>query len=113
MNTPRQRRLNSTYENVARSGAPKRTTIPAPAHGMRSRIAPSHEFLHGAPVDCEPLQKTYERDGAAPVHPGMTTQTKSNDGDAFRGKHDRSLSGKVLNEAANLGRKPAPRGEKA
>jgi hypothetical protein len=82
-----------------RNGAPKRAAsgadIPVKP-GMRSRIAPSHEFLHGAPLQDEPLEKTY----TAPIgyHTAMTDKQIAMSGHG-------ATSSQVLHEAAKLGRK--------
>jgi hypothetical protein len=88
-----QRPLNSSID--PRNGAPKRTAEAQPVPGMRSRIAPSHEFLHGAPVDDEPLQKSSGRE--TPIHSATPSRVD-------RGQHIPGEASRVLDEAARLGR---------
>lgn len=89
--------------NLARNGAPKKITTPEIAHGMTRQSKPSHEFLHGAPIDDEPVEKNWAGKGNVPTHPGMVTQQKSNAGDRLRGAHDPQLGSAILQEAAKLG----------
>ena len=94
-----QRPLNSSSPLHPRNGAPKRTTVAAPVPGQRSRTAPSHDYLHGAPLDDErePPIKAYER--TIPLHPSTPKRIAdkvhpvANDPKA------------ILRDAANLGRK--------
>jgi hypothetical protein len=95
-----QRPLNSSSDhNIARSGAPKRVqeVIPPAAPNMKRQTAPSHEFLHGAPVDDEADKrlKTYET--KIPVHPGMTEKQRA----ALHPIADNPSE--ILREASNLG----------
>jgi hypothetical protein len=90
-------RLNHGQIINPRGGAPKNIGADIPVKpGMRSRIAPSHAFLHGAPIDDEPLQKTYER--GIPLH---SANPLSPDKAA---KHATAASDHLIS-AANLGRK--------
>lgn len=89
--------------NLARDGAPKKITTPEIAHGMTRQTKPSHEFLHGSPIDDEPVQNSWGGKGNVPTHPGMVTQPKSNAGDRLRGTHDREAGNAILQEAARLG----------
>jgi hypothetical protein len=96
--------FHSAPEGFGRyDGKPKTatTTTPAITPGMRSRIAPSHEFAHGAPLNDEPLQKNWEGKGNVPTHPGMVT-TPARD-DPHRGTHNPQLGNAVLKEAGRLG----------
>ena len=76
-----------------RNGAAKRLTNPAPVFGQRSRIAPSHEFLHGAPLNDEPLQKTWQGKGNVPDGFGMRRRTAG----------ETATGSDVLRAAENLG----------
>jgi hypothetical protein len=82
-----------------RNGAPKRLTDTATVPGMVRQTKPSHEFLHGAPVDDEPPEKSYTRE--TPIHPATPSRKD-------RGEHVAGLGNKILADAANLGRKPVP-----
>jgi hypothetical protein len=80
------------------------TTTPQLVPGAKRVTKPSHEFLHGAPIDDEPMQKNWEGKGNVAVHPGMTTTPKSDD--PFRGLHPHPDSGSVvLADAGRLGRR--------
>ncbi len=65
--------------NIAREGAEKKLTTPAIAHGQKRQTAPSHDWLHGAPIDDEPntplAPKSYE--SRVPIHPGMTNKQRA------------------------------------
>jgi hypothetical protein len=82
-------------EGIARIGASKHIVDAAPVPGMKRQSAPSHEFLHGAPINGEPLQTTYEN--TAPIHPAMTSRKD-------RGQQVEGQGSAVLIEASNLGR---------
>jgi hypothetical protein len=84
------------YPPIAREGAPKRLTVPALATGMVRQTKPSHEFLHGAPLDDEPLQKNWHGKGNVPTHAGMTKQQVSNTAGSPKGDA-------MLQEAGRLG----------
>jgi hypothetical protein len=87
------------HNNFARNGSSKKLTVPALATGMKRVTAPSHEFLHGAPVNDESLQKTYEGRQVA-VHPAMTSKQVANS--------DLDHGSALLEEAGRLG---APNGK--
>jgi hypothetical protein len=91
-----QRPLNSAID--PRNGAPKRLADTAITPGHKRQTAPSHEFLHGAPVDDLPLQKSYERE--TPIHPNTPSR-------ADRGQHTPGEGSRILDEAARLGRPAA------
>src|ERR1700737_2891693 len=96
-----QRRLNSTYtDKIGPDGAPKKTQTgfaPAAPGMKRATLGDLAAYHHGVSVNDEPnTAKTYT--GSIPVHPGMKQSSEG-------GSHDPSLSNKVLQEAANLGRK--------
>lgn len=72
--------------NIARDGAPKRLTAPAPGPGMhRVTTGGLHPYLHGQSVDdstCDKLCMGKQ----VPVHSGMgskTMSTRGTDGDGF------------------------------
>jgi hypothetical protein len=77
-----QRPLNSSMhrDRVGRDGRiEKRTNIAAPVPGMVRQTKPSHDFLHGSPIDDEPntplAPKSYEKPIA--IHPGMTDKQRA------------------------------------
>lgn len=77
-------------------GAPKRLADPhALTYGADKRVTkPSHQWAHGAPLDDEPMQKTYEG-RQVPVHPSMKS----------RGQRGQEADGfAMLDEAGRLGR---------
>jgi hypothetical protein len=86
------------HKNFARAGAPKRLTIPNLVTGARRVTQPSHEFLHGAPLNDEPLQKQWEGKGNVRASWDMK--------DANGNGVDNDLAKGVLDEAGRLG---APR----
>jgi hypothetical protein len=61
------------HGDIARAGSPKRLTDPLTVAGQRRQTKPSHEFLHGAPLDDEPNAKL-SAGKQAPIHPGMKSQ---------------------------------------
>src|SRR5713101_3200963 len=75
-----QKKRGLTMRNIAREGEPKNTVAEIPTtHGMKRQTAPSHDWLHGAPIDDEPntplAPKSYEKQVA--VHPGMTAKQRA------------------------------------
>jgi hypothetical protein len=64
--------------------------------GMRSRIAPSHEWKHGAPLQDEP-NIPLSREAPIPHHSGMTDRQ-------IIGVANNPTSGQILHDAANLGK---------
>jgi hypothetical protein len=107
-----QRAALSSGEGMARTGAPKRTpTELAPAApGMRSRILPSHDYLHGSPAaplndESEPPLKSYEK--AIPLHPSTTPAQRAT-------VHPIANDpGEILRDAVRLGRPQPKPAEKA
>jgi hypothetical protein len=59
-----------SHRNLARRGAPKRLDPINPVPGQKRQTKPSHEFLHGAPLDDEPNTKLALRKQVE-IHPGM------------------------------------------
>jgi hypothetical protein len=94
-----QRRLNSSLPINPRAGAPKITPDAPTKPGMRSRIAPSHEYQHGAPLQDEPNTplKTYEQ--KIPLHPATPKRI------ADKVHPIGNDAGEILRDAANLGRR--------
>jgi hypothetical protein len=89
-------RSRTEGEGIARTGAPKNIQDTPAVPGMRSRIAPSHEFLHGAPLDDTPNTPTKSYEKPIPVHDGMSNQHEI-DPIADSAK-------KILEDAARLGK---------
>lgn len=99
---PMQRPLNSSSLLHPRNGAAKKTVDAQPVPGMVRQTKPSHDFLHGSPIDDEPntplAPKSHE--SKIPVHPGMTDKQRA-------GVHPiYNDTGEILHDAANLWRKP-------
>jgi hypothetical protein len=89
-------RINPTAPFHPRNGAPKSLATPPPVVGHRSRIARSHTFKHGAPVN-DGSNPPLSRESPIAVYPGMTAQQKA--------KHEAiSDSAGVFSDAAKLGR---------
>jgi hypothetical protein len=92
-----QRPLNQPY-NIARDGAPTRTTVAQPVPGQKRQTSGEPAaYHHGVTVDDMPRTiKTFT--GKMPIHPGMT--------DAQKAKvHPVANAPKViLADAANLGK---------
>jgi hypothetical protein len=103
---PMQRPLNSsTPEGIARTGAPKRLTDPAPVHGQTRREEKGgHPLLpgHTRPLDDEPLQKHFLDGKSAPINPGTSFSKTRGERGTDKGPDHGS---DILREAANLGRK--------
>lgn len=99
-----ERQGRSAPEGFGRyDSLPKAHTITEPAisHGMKRQTKPSHEFLHGAPVQDEPPEKHFVGKGNVPTHPGMITTHVTDD--PRRGSHDPQLGNAILQEAGRLG----------
>jgi len=98
-----QRAASAEGEGIARTGAPKRTVDAPISPGMRSRIAPSHEFLHGAPLDDEkePPLKSYER--KIPLHPATPPRIAAQVHPIANDPNE------ILADAAALARRPKPK----
>ena len=83
--------------HIARDGAPKKLTTPAPAYGLkRTTQGALHPFLHGQSVNDETLEKNWSGK-QVPVHPGMGSKSP-----AHRGKDADGFA--ILEEAGHLGR---------
>jgi hypothetical protein len=99
-----QRKLNSTYENIARSGAAKKLTDPAIKEGMtRQTSGEPHPSLHSQPIDDEVPQKSYvgkEVPLNPGTHPSLTKSTQ-------RGNRIDGEGSAQLQSAARLGRSKA------
>jgi hypothetical protein len=89
----------ANHGNMARTGAPKALTVPAIVAGQTRQAKPSHEFLHGAPLNDEPLQKNWEGNGSVKASWDMK--------DANGNGVDNALAKGILDGAGRLG---APRG---
>jgi hypothetical protein len=77
-------------------GKPKNLKGPATVIGQKHQTADSHAYLHGSPVNDEPLQKNWEGK-QVPVHPAMQFRDKrSTEADGFA----------MLREAGRLGMPP-------
>jgi len=93
-------------KNLARDGAAKKLTNPRPVVGHRSRIKPSHEFLHGQAVDDNCPTKKFQDRGNVETHPGMPAEYSG--ADFLRGTHDRQEGNVILKEAGALGSNEKP-----
>jgi hypothetical protein len=80
--------------NIARSGAAKRLTDPAIAHGMRDVGAKGHPlaFVGGKrPLDDEPNGKLCIDGQSEPIHGGMRTATPEHRGMDYGPDHGSSI----------------------
>lgn len=93
-----QRPLNSSY-NLARDGAPKKLTDPAPVKGHR-RVTKGEPaaYHYGVSVDDTPNVPLKRHEKPIPAHDHMANAS------SLRGTHQPELGKQVLSEAANLGR---------
>ena len=62
------------HSNMARKAGSKEFPAPATVIGQTRQTKPSHEFLHGQPVDDETADKLHVGK-KAPIHPGMKSRT--------------------------------------
>jgi len=95
-----QRPLNSSLrDKIGRDGrVPKRLDLAPTVIGQKRQTSGAlHPHLHGQVQDDAVPEKSFTR--AAPIHSATPSRTD-------RGQHVEGLGSTILNEAANLGRKP-------
>jgi hypothetical protein len=77
------------YPPIARSGAKKKLTDPAIAHGMVRQTRGSFGFHHGVTVEDEPMTTKVGHTGTqSPIHAGMSRQTTGNGSDVLKAAGD-------------------------
>jgi hypothetical protein len=70
----------AAHGNMARAGAPKRLTSPAPAYGQKRQTAgPLHPFLHGQAVNDETAGKLCHGKSSA-IHNGIGSESPEHRG---------------------------------
>ncbi len=83
--------------NSARNGAPKKLTMPPPAHGMkRATSGDLHPYLHGQALKDEP-NTPLVRQKQVPVHPGMGSATPKHRGTEGDGSATLEAAGRLGN----------------
>jgi hypothetical protein len=99
-----QRKLNTSY-NIARDGASKRLTDPAPVAGHRSRTTESGLAFKGSkrPLDDEPMAKNFLDGKSAPINLGTAFSKTCGERGTDKGPDHGSA---ILQEASRLGRPP-------
>ena len=97
---------NTASGTIARTGFDKVLPEAPTAHGMTRQTKPSHEFLHGAPIDDEPVQKTWDTGKNVPTAYGQGRPDRK-DGDVLRDKHEPDLGSAILKQGALLSGKRA------
>ena len=95
-----QRPLNSSLsDKIGRDGRVPKRLDPAPVINQKRQTTGGalHPYLHAQAVDDSTPEKSFAR--TTPIHDATPSRTD-------RGQHVEGLGSTILNEAANLGRKP-------